>query len=156
MRTTCKTLGVSVFLLGVMVSSLAPAAQNGKFLNRSIDMPVEFRLCEHLEDAIFYENDVPTSAVPAERTFHFTYYPDLGVLLPEHVRVEVAGNYKEDDEPFVARLTVTVDDVAGTREQAEKSQKLDIRLEPKAIVFVCERYCQRLVPVPDSTTEPYT
>ena len=115
MRTTSKTTGVAVFLLGVMVSSSVLARQNGKFPARSINMPVELRLCEHLEDAILYENDLPTSVMPAERTFQFTYYPDLGVLLPEQVRVEVAGKYKEDDEPFVTRLAVTIDDAAGTR-----------------------------------------
>ena len=154
MRSTSKTLGASVFLLGVMVSSLVPAGQNGKFLKRTIDMRVVFRLCEHLEDAIFYENDVPTSAMPAERTFQFTYYPDLGLLLPEQVRVEVAAKYKEDDEPFVARLALTVTGIqaaAGTREQAAKSPKLGMRpkpkaavLETKAVVFGCERYCKRL------------
>ncbi len=153
MRTTSKTTGVAVFLLGVMVSSSVLARQNGKFLARSINMPVELRLCEHLEDAILYENDLPTSAMPAERTFQFTYYPDLGVLLPEQVRVEVAGKYKEDDEPFVTRLAVTIDDAAGTREQAKKSPKLDIRLEPKSLVFACERYCKRLAPVPHTSTE---
>ncbi len=112
--TTSKTLGVAVFLLGVMVSSSVLARQNGKILARSINMPVEFRLCEHLHDAILYENDVPTSAMPAERTFQFTYYPDLGLVLPEQVRVEVAGRYKEDEEPFVTRLAVTIDDAAGT------------------------------------------
>ena len=146
MRTKSKALGVAVFLLDVMVSSFAVAGPSGKFLARSINMPVELRLCEHLDDAILYENDVPTSAMPAERTFQFTYYPDLGVLLPEQVRVEVAGKYKEDDEPFVTRLAVTIDDAAGTRERAEKSPKLDIRLEPKSLVFECERYCKRLVP----------
>jgi len=74
MRTRCKMLGVSVFLLAVMVSSLAPAEPRGKFLAWSINMPVKLRLCEHLDDAILYENDVPTSAMPAEPTFQFTYY----------------------------------------------------------------------------------
>ena len=41
-------------MLGVMVSSLAGAEQKRQLLNRSIYMPVEFRLCEHLDSAIFY------------------------------------------------------------------------------------------------------
>ena len=122
MRTTSKTTGVAIFLLGVMVSSLAVAGPNDKFLARSINMPVEFSLCEHLDDAILYENNVPTSAMPAERTFQFTYYPDLGLLLPEQVRVEVAGKYKEDDKPFVARLAVTIDDAAGTPSKRRKAK----------------------------------
>ena len=127
MRTTRRTRGL-ILMLGVMVSSLADAEQKRKLLNRSIYMRVEFQLCEHLDSAIFYENDLPTSTMPAERTFQFTYYPDLGVVLPEQVPVRVEGAYKEDDEPFVAKLAVTVDGIrsarrfrsAGTKEQVKK------------------------------------
>lgn len=137
-----------------MVSSSVLARQNGKFLARCINMPVELRLCEHLEDAILYEKNLPTSAMPAERTLQFTYCPDLGVLLPEQVRVEVAGKYKKDGEPFVAKLAVTVDGIhsarrfrsAGTKEQVEKKlHKVDIRLQPKALNLKCQRYCTKRV-----------
>ena len=129
MRTTRRTRGLWIVMLGVMVSSLADAEQKRKLLNRSIYMPVEFRLCEHPDSAIFYENDLPTSTMPAKRIFQFTYYPDLGVVLPEQVPVRVEGAYKEDDEPFVAKLAVTVDGIhsarrfrsAGTKEQVEKN-----------------------------------
>ncbi len=152
-RTTSETTGVAIFLLVVTVSSLAVAGPNDKFFARSINMPVEFSLCEHLDDAILYENDVPISAMPAERTFQFTYYPDLGLLLPEQVRVEVAGKYKEDDEPFVTRLAVTIDDAAGTHAPSDKRPKLDIRLEPQTLVLACERYCKRLAPATHAPTE---
>ena len=152
MRTTRRTRGLGVLMLGVMVSSLANAEQKGKLLNRSIYMPVEFQLCEHLGSAIFYENDLPTSTMPAERIFQFTYYPDLGAVLPEQVPVRVEGAYKEDDEPFVAKLAVTVDGVrsasrfraAGTKEQVDKQlHKVDIRLKPKALKLKCKRYCTK-------------
>lgn len=117
-------------------------------------MPVEFELCEHLGSAMFYENDRPTSALPAERIYQFTYYPDLGVILPEQVPIRVEGVYLDDDEPFVAKLAVTIDGVhsakrfrpAGTSEQVKKSlHKVDIRLKPKVIKLTCKRYCTKRV-----------
>ena len=153
MRKTSRTQGLWVLVLGVMVSSLADAEQKRKLLNRSIYMPVEFQLCEHLDSAIFYEYDLPTSTMPAQRIFQFTYYPNLGAVLPEQVPVRVEGVYKDDDEPFVAKLAVTVDGVrsakhfrsAGTKEQLEKKlHKVDIRLKPKALKLTCSRYCKRL------------
>ena len=154
MRKTSRTQGLWVLVLGVMVSSLADADQKRKQLNRSIYMPVEFQLCEHLDSAIFYENDLPTSTMPAERIFQFTYYPDLGVVLPEQVPVRVEGTYKEDDELFVAKLAVTVDGIrsarrfrsAGTLEQVEtKLHRVDIRLKPKTLKLKCKRYCTKRV-----------
>ncbi len=53
MRTTRRTRGLWILMIGVMVSSFADAEQKRKLLNRSIYMPVEFQLCEHLDSAIF-------------------------------------------------------------------------------------------------------
>lgn len=141
-----------VFVIGVVVSSWAGAEEKKKLLNRSIYMPVEFQLCEHLGGAIFYENDRPTSAMPAERIYQFTYYPELRVMLPEQVPVRVEGTYNDDDEPFVAKLAVTVDGIytanrfrsADTRAQVKKKlHKVDIRLAPKAYKLTCKRYCSK-------------
>jgi len=154
MRTTRYTRGLWVFLIGVVVSSWAGAEEKRKLLNRSIYMPVEFQLCEHLGNAIFYENDRPTSAMPAERIYQFTYYPDLGLMLPEQVPIRVEGAYKDDGEPFTAKLAVTVNGIhsakrfrsAGTNEQVKKSlHKVDIRLKPKALKLTCKRYCSKRV-----------
>ena len=156
MRMTRRTRGLWVLMLGVMVSSLADAEQKRELLNRSIYMPMEFQLCEHLDSAVFYENDLLTSTMPAERIFQFTYYPDLGVVLPEQVSVRVEGTYKEDDEPSVAKLAVTVDGVrsakrfrsAGTKEQVKKKlHKVDFRLKPKTLKLKCKRYCAKGVTI---------
>ena len=78
----------------------------------------------------------------------------LGVVLPEQVPVRVEGAYKEDGEPFVAKLAVTVDGIhsarrfrsAGTKEQVEKKlHKVDIRLKPKALKLKSKRYCTKRV-----------
>ena len=91
MRTTRMTRRVGFLMLGIMVSSWVNAEQRKKLLNRSIYMPVEFQLVEHLGSASLYENGSPTSAMPAQRIFQFTYYPDLQALLPEQVPVRVEG-----------------------------------------------------------------
>lgn len=152
MRTKRTTRGLLVVMLGVIASSLAGAEQKPKLLNRSIYMPVEFRLCEHLGSAIFYENDAPVSAMPAARIFQFTYYPNLEVLLPEQVPIRVEGAYVDDDEPFTAKLAVTVDGIhtahrfasTNTKAQLEKKlHKVDIRLAPKTLKLKCQRHCKR-------------
>lgn len=168
MRTKEKTRWIApLLLLGVMASSVAqaePGKERGKYLNRSIYMPVEFSLCEHLGDAIFYENDRPIAAMPAERMFQFTYYPDLEMMLPELVPIRVEGEYKEDHEPFVAKLAVTVDGIhtartfrsAETEKQLERQlHKIDVRLQTQALRLTCKRFCKRAPAVasnPNSAT----
>ena len=152
MRTTKVVQSIGLLMLSAMVSSRAGADENNELLNRSIYMPVEFQLCEHLGSAIFYENDAPTSAMPAQRIYQFTYYPNLGAMLPEQVPVRVEGTYKEDGEPFVAKLAVTVDGVhsanrlrsTNTEEQvARRLHNIDIRLKPTALKLSCKRFCKR-------------
>ena len=151
MRSQKKMWVLSLLILGVL-SSVAYADKKGKLLNRSIYMPIEFQLCEHLDHAVFYENDAPVSTMPAKRTFQFTYYPAHDALLPELVRVRVEGRYVDDAEPFVAKLAVSANGVhtanrfksADTEEFVRKqSHKIDVRLEPKNIKLSCKRFCRR-------------
>ena len=52
MRTTKKTRTLTtVLLLGFMAGS-ALAEKKNKPLNRSIYMPIEFQLCDHLEEGL--------------------------------------------------------------------------------------------------------
>ena len=140
-----------VFLLASVVSTPL-AAKSRKLLNRSIYMPIDFELCEHLADGILYENDRPISLMPAERLFQFTYYAERKVLLPEQVRVRVEGNYFDDDEPFTAELSVTVEGIhtahrflsADTKVQVLKQRKkIDTRLKKRTVRLECKRYCKR-------------
>jgi len=123
-----------------------------RLLNRSIYMPFEFALCEHLEKAVLYQDDQPVSAMPARRVFQFTYYPDLDRLLPELVKVRVEGSYVEGGEPFVAKLAVTPEGIhtahrtksLDTGEKVMKQRhKIDMRLEPRTLHLKCERFCKR-------------
>lgn len=128
------------------------AAAKPKPLNRSIYMPVEFILCEHLNHAVLYQDDAPISAMPAKRVFQFTYYPDLAQLLPAVVRVRVEGTYVDGAEPFVARFAVTPNGIHTTHRTVDaetgksvqkQSHKLDVRLEPRQFRLACPRYCRK-------------
>lgn len=134
----------------------AHAATEPRHLNRSIYMPMEFILCEHLEKAVLYQDDQPVSAMPARRVFQFTYYPDLERLLPEVVQLRIEGAYVEGGEPFVARLAVGPDGIftARTRKVLHTGEKvlrqrhkIDVRLEPRRLELKCERFCQRVTTV---------
>jgi hypothetical protein len=143
----------------IAISCLVTAdagAGKPKPLNRSIYLPVEFTLCEHLEHAVLYQDDAPISAMPAKRVFQFTYYPDLGQMLPAVVQVRVEGTYVDGGEPFVAKLAVSPTGVhtthrtlqTGTEKSIEKQggHKLDIRLEPRQFKLACPRYCRKANP----------
>ncbi len=142
---------------GVVASLLAASAgTEPKFLNRSIYMPFEFALCEHLEKAVLYQDDQPVSAMPARRVFQFTYYPDLERLLPELVNMRVEGTYIDGGDPFVAKLAITPNGIhtahrtksLDTGEKVLKQRhKIDIRLEPRTLQLECERFCRRTATV---------
>ena len=137
-----RTNKTKSFLLASVVSTPLAAKSKKKLLNRSIYMPIDFELCEHLGDGVLYENDPPISMMPAGRVF----------LLPEQVRVRVEGNYLADDEPFTAELSVTVEGIhtahrfrsADTKLQLLKQRKkIDKRLNKPTIRLACKRYCKR-------------
>ena len=152
MRTNKTKSYLMVFLLAYVVSTPLAAKSKKKLLNRSVYMPIDFKLCEHLGEGILYENDRPMSKMPAGRLFQFTYYAEREVLLPEQVRMRVNGNYLADDEPFTAELSVTVQGIhtahrfrsADTQVQLQKQRKkIDTRLEKRTIRLACKRFCKR-------------
>jgi hypothetical protein len=148
-----KSRKASGLAIGVLASLLAAdAVAEPKLLNRSLYMPFEFVLCEHLEKAVLYQDDQPVSAMPARRVFQFTYYPDLERLLPELVQVRVEGAYVDGGDPFVAKLAITPDGIhtahrtrsLDTAEKiARQRHKIDMRLEPRKLQLKCERFCKR-------------
>jgi hypothetical protein len=134
----------------------ASAASEPKLLNRSLYMPFEFVLCDHLEKAVLYQDDQPVSAMPARRVFQFTYYPDLERLLPELVQVRVEGTYIDGGEPFVAKLAITPDGIhtahrtrsLDTGEKILKQRhKIDMRLESRTLQLKCEKFCRKTTTV---------
>jgi hypothetical protein len=142
---------------GAFASILAASVTaEPKLLNRSVYLPFEFVLCEHLEKAVLYQDDQPVSAMPARRVFQFTYYPDLERLLPELVHLRVEGTYIDGGDPFVAKLAITPDAIhtahrvksLDTGEKIRKQRhKIDMRLEPRTLQLKCEKFCKRTTTV---------
>jgi len=83
------------------------AAGQERFLPRSMYVPINFTLCEHLRDAVLYEGEQAVAAMPAKRVFQFTYFPDLNRIVPDAVQIRIEGSYVDSGEPFVARLAVS-------------------------------------------------
>ena len=138
----------------VMAAALleAQAGAESKALPRSIYLPLEFVLCEHLQKAVLYQDELPVSSMPARRVFQFTYYPDLERLLPEAVQVRVEGSYIDEGAPFVAKLAITPDGIHTAHHHKgldtgksvlKQRHKIDIRVEPRTLVLKCDRFCGR-------------
>ena len=125
MRTNKTKSYLMGFLLASVVSTPLAAKSKEKLLNRSIYMPIDFELCEHLGDGVLYENDRLISMMPAGRMFQFTYYADRKVLLPEQVR------------------GVDSLDRDGELQLLKQRKKIDKRLKKRTIRLACKRYCKR-------------
>lgn len=149
-----RILGIAA---GVAATLLADSARTEpKLLNRSIYMPIQFVLCEHLEKAVLYQDGQAVSAMPVLRVFQFTYYPNLERLLPELVQVRVEGAYVDGGESFVAKLAVSPDGIhtahstkaLDTGEKILKQRRrIDVRLDERRLELQCERFCKRTTTV---------
>ena len=127
-----------------------PLAGDERKLNRSLYVPVEFSTCEHLEGAVLYRGDAPLQELPGRHVFQFTYYPNLGQLLPEFERVRISGT--REGEAFEAGVVVTPASVyVGKkrialdveRHQARFRRSLDARHESVELKLRCEHLCPR-------------
>lgn len=138
---------VSVFAL-VAIQALAEEDKS-KFLTRSIYVPVEFKLCEHLEDAVLYQDDQAVSVMPAKRIFQFTYYPSLERIAPTKSDVRIEGT-RTDGEAFTGRLAVTPWGIFTATESIEldlekqltrMKYKLDVRYKTRTLTMRCDSTC---------------
>lgn len=142
----------SLFLVSLfaLVATAALAQEDkSKFLTRSIYVPVEFELCEHLDDAVLYQGEQAVALMPAKRIFQFTYYPKLERIEPMRTDVRVEGT-RADGEEFVGKLAVTPWGIFTADEQIEldlKKQltrmkyKLDVRYKARTLKMRCDSTC---------------
>ena len=136
----------------VLISYGSVKAEQGKWLNRSLYIPVFLSVCEHLADATLYIEDQRVGELPIERIFLFTYYPDLNRLLPEATEFRVEGTRTGDNSSFVGRLAVNPKGIYTAEkrieldfERAKKqlSYRIDSRYEKVSLVMRCETECGR-------------
>lgn len=138
-----------VSLLAVVATGASAEEDKSKYLTRSIYVPVEFKLCEHLEDAVLYQGDQAVSVMPAKRIFQFTYYPNLERIEPMRTDVRVEGT-RTDGEAFVGKLAVTPWGIFTASEQipldlkkqlTRMKYKLDVRYRSRTLTMRCDSTC---------------
>jgi hypothetical protein len=157
MRIAGRRLGKSALL--VLFWLVAPPLSEGRdskqekaqHLTRSIYLPVEIALCEHLRDAVLYQDGQAVGLLPAKRIFQFTFYPGLSRIEPMKTDLRVEG-HRSDGSDFVGRLAVTPWGVfTASRaieldmdKQLEKMRfKLDVRYQPVNLRMRCSDSCER-------------
>ena len=150
MTMNARLRSLFLFSLFALVATTALAEDDkSKFLPRSIYVPVEFKLCEHLENAVLYQGDQAVSLMPVKRIFQFTYYPHLARIEPARTEVRVEGMHT-NGEAFIGRLAVTPWGIFTANEEIEldlKRQlarmkyKLDVRYKPRTLTMRCGNSC---------------
>ena len=154
MKTRIGHYGAAgLFLMMLVLAPCGPVkAEQGKFLNRSLYVPVTFRVCEHLAEANLYIEDQRVGALPIERIFLFTYYPDLKRLLPKVTNLRVEGVRTDDNSPFIGRLALDPTAIYTSErrieldfERAKKqlSYRIDSRYEKVNLLMRCNTECSR-------------
>lgn len=138
-----------VSILAIVATSALAQEDKSKFLTRSIYVPVEFKLCEHLKAAVLYQGEQAVSLMPAKRIFQFTYYPKLERIEPTRTDLRIEGT-RTDGEHFVGKLAVTPWGIFTADEQIEldfKKQlsrmkyKLDVRYKQRTLTLRCDSTC---------------
>jgi hypothetical protein len=100
-------------MIGLLSALLlvAPADES-----RSLYVPLQIEVCEHLKGAILYRDEQPLRALPGKQVLQFTYFPELQRIEPELERLRVVG------KGFRAELVVTPSSVY----VADKKIELDV------------------------------
>lgn len=138
-------------LFALVATTILAEDDKSKFLTRSIYLPVEFELCEHLESAVLYQGDQAVGLMPAKRIFQFTYYPHLARIEPERSQLRIEGT-RINGEKFVGRLAVTPWGIFTANEQidldlnkqlARMKYKLDVRYKTRRLTIRCSASCSR-------------
>jgi hypothetical protein len=162
-RTGVHCLSGGLLLFAMLVAlAPKPAEAERRPLNRSIYVPVLFRLCPHLDKGELYQEDQIVGVLPSERIFQFTYYPDLRRIEPEAVQMRVVGNYVEGGEPFVGRIALTSAGIHTaaehipfdlTKDLEKLRYRLDVHLQRVALEIRCKTLCSRATTLAASQSE---
>lgn len=161
MRMSKRVLLVSTLALGT--SALRPSLQAApRALNRSLYIPVAFRLCPHLTRAVILVDDQVVATLPSDRIFQFTYYPELKRIAPEVIQLEVRGERIDGEEPFVGRIALTPNGIHTaaehipidlTKEMGKLRYRVDVHSEKVFLRIKCRSDCpMKDAPVPTPTT----
>jgi hypothetical protein len=133
----------------VIVAVVALQAEE-RFLTRSLHVPIQFDVCEHIQNAVLYEGEQAVALLPNKRIYQFTYYPSLQRMEPRVIQIRVEGTYVDGNEPFIAQLAITPDGVHAAHKQMLKDVskemkkfrfKRDVHRELMALKLHCKSIC---------------
>ena len=140
---------LTLIVFAVLTTSTPLEGGKRKPLNRSIYIPVEFRLCDHLKNGVLYIGEQAIAHLPTDRVFQFTYYPSLHRIAPESIDVRIDA-IDQEGNPIVARLAVTPSGIWTAHEHVELdmnkhmkklSYKIDTRYDKVDLLIRCGRWC---------------
>lgn len=135
----------------VAVPALVQAA-SPRPLNRSIYVPINIRVCEHLQNAVLYQGGQAVAVPTTRRVFQFTYYSELKRMEPQVVQLRIEGVYADTGEPFVARLAVTPWGIHTalrevTFDSSKAMQRLRYKIDTRSpmvdLRIRCDKMCSR-------------
>lgn len=156
--TRLCTAGALLAILFAAASSESgdEASDKAKLLTRSIYVPVQFELCDHLRDGVLYDGETPLGVLPVKRIFQFTYYPHLERVEPLRTDVRIEGK-RDDGTSFVGRLAVTPSGIYSANNEVvldlevqlrRLRHRLDVRYDVVQLRLRCDDACGRSAPAP--------
>lgn len=111
-------IGLVVVIIYLFLAAISTASEQ-QYLTRSIYVPIAFCVCDHLTDAIFYQEEIRIGMLPIERTFQFTWYPKLEGWFPESTEVQIKGFRTEDGSAFLGRIAITAEGIFTSKKAIE-------------------------------------
>jgi hypothetical protein len=154
MKNAMKSYSRIMLLLPISVFLVQSTALGEDALNRSIYIPIEIELCEHLHHGALYQGDDAIRALPGSQIVQFTFYPSLHRLAPETQHLIVKA-VREDGEPFEIEIVVTSSSVyVGDKcirldlqkQMSRMRARVDVRYDTVKLKIVCEACCARSTP----------
>ena len=139
------TIAVLMVATPLLWTHTVPSQAAKRALNRSIYIPIQFHLCEHLSSGVLYINDQAVAHLPTERVFQFTYYPELHRLEPEAILARVDG-LDADGLPTKAHLVIAPNEIRTPRRSIDLDlatylkkfrYKIDVRHEKVLLKIQC-------------------
>jgi hypothetical protein len=138
-----------MLLAALLALAIVNGDEKARQPTRSIYVPVEVKTCEHLRDAVLYQNEQVVGTLPAKRIFQFTYYPGLSRIEPTEAELRVEGR-RLDGSDFVGRVAVTPWSIYTANQKIELAMSkqldkmkftLDVRYHPVRLRMRCSDSC---------------
>jgi hypothetical protein len=124
-----------------MLLLVAPADES-----RSLYVPVQIEVCEHLKGAVLYRDEEALRALPGKQVLQFTYFPQLQRIEPELERLRVEGKGFRTElivTPFSVYVADKKIELDAEGQIARLRRHQDARHETVTLSMICGEACSR-------------